>query len=167
MRACVIRATGSLDHLQLADVPDPAAVLGPRDVRVAIRAAALNHLDLFVMRGLPHAYTFPHILGADGAGVVDAVGAEVRSVRPGDRVMLNPGISDYTCDYCRADAAPQLGRGGGVLARNPHRLADGRDARAAPAGGDGFDLGDRGRRVSHGAADCEAARRARHRHQLE
>ena len=102
MRACVIRATGSLDHLQLADVPDPAAVLGPRDVRVAIRAAALNHLDLFVMRGLPHAYTFPHILGADGAGVVDAVGAEVRSVRPGDRVMLNPGISDYTCDYCRA-----------------------------------------------------------------
>jgi len=102
MRACVIRATGSLDHLQLADVPEPAAVLGPRDVRVAIRAAALNHLDLFVARGLPHAYTFPHILGADGAGVVDAVGAEVGSVRPGDRVMLNPGISDYTCDYCRA-----------------------------------------------------------------
>jgi len=103
MRACVIRATGNLDHIQLADVPaPPPASLGPRDVRVAIRAAALNHLDLFVVRGLPHAYAFPHILGADAAGVVDAVGAEVRSVRPGDRVMLNPGISDYTCDYCRA-----------------------------------------------------------------
>jgi len=103
MRACVIRATGNLDHIQLADVPaPPPASLGPRDVRVAIRAAALNHLDLFVVRGLPHAYAFPHILGADAAGVVDAVGAEVRSVQPGDRVMLNPGISDYTCDYCRA-----------------------------------------------------------------
>src|SRR5207253_4161652 len=51
---------------------------------------------------LPHGHTFPHILGADGAGVVAAVGTEVRSVRLGDRVMLNPGISDYTCEYCRA-----------------------------------------------------------------
>src|SRR5439155_22394384 len=42
-----------------------------------------------------------HILGADGAGVVEAVGAQVRSVRPGDRVMINPGIPDYSCDYCR------------------------------------------------------------------
>src|SRR5439155_377037 len=96
------RATGSLDQVQLADVSEPAVPLGPREVRVAIRAAALNHLDLFVVRGLPHGHTFPHILGADGAGVVAAVGTEVRSVRLGDRVMLNPGISDYTCEYCRA-----------------------------------------------------------------
>jgi len=104
MRAWVIRATGGLDQLQLADVPalDPAGLLGPREVRVALRAAALNHLDLFVVRGLPHEYRFPHIVGADGAGVVAAVGAEVRSVRPGDGVMINPGISDYSCDYCRA-----------------------------------------------------------------
>jgi len=102
MRAWVIRATGSLDQVQLADVSEPAVPLGPREVRVAIRAAALNHLDLFVVRGLPHGHTFPHILGADGAGVVAAVGTEVRSVRLGDRVMLNPGISDYTCEYCRA-----------------------------------------------------------------
>lgn len=102
MRAWVIRATGGLDQLQLADVPDPPSPLGPRVVRVAVRAAALNHLDLFVVRGLPHQYAFPHILGADGAGVVAAVGAEVRTVRPGDRVMINPGIADGTCDYCRA-----------------------------------------------------------------
>src|SRR5213078_4507548 len=102
MRACVIRATGGLDHIQLADVPAPAELLGPRDVRIAIRAAALNHLDLHVVRGLPLELRFPHILGADGAGVVDAVGAAVRSVKPGDRVMVNPGVSDYTCDYCRA-----------------------------------------------------------------
>src|SRR2546430_7806543 len=46
--------------------------------------------------------SYPHILGADGAGVVEAVGAQVRSVRPGDRVMINPGIPDYSCAYCRA-----------------------------------------------------------------
>src|SRR5207237_1004880 len=99
-----LRATGGLDQLQQSDVPDPpgAGALGLRHVRVAPRAAALNHLDLFVVRGLPHEYRFPHIVGADGAGVVDAVGAEVRSVRPGDRVMINPGIPDYSCEYCRA-----------------------------------------------------------------
>jgi NADPH:quinone reductase-like Zn-dependent oxidoreductase len=101
MRAWVIRATGGLDQLQLSDVPElPNA--DPGQVRVALRAAALNHLDLFVVRGLPHEYHFPHIVGADGAGVVDAVGSGVRSVRPGDRVMINPGIPDYACEYCRA-----------------------------------------------------------------
>ena len=102
MRAWVIRATGGLDQLQLADVPDTPSSLGAREVRIAVRAAALNRLDLFVVRGLPHEYRYPHILGADGAGVVDAVGADVRSVRTGDRVMINPGIPDYSCEYCRA-----------------------------------------------------------------
>jgi NADPH:quinone reductase-like Zn-dependent oxidoreductase len=102
VRAWVIRATDGLEELELADVPDPALPLDPHAVRVALRAAALNQLDLFVIRGLPLEYRFPHIPGADGAGVVDAVGAEVRSARPGDRVMLNPGIADGTCEYCRA-----------------------------------------------------------------
>jgi len=102
MRAWVIRGTGGLDQLQLADVPDPAGPLEARQVRVALRAAALNHLDLFVVRGLPHEYHYPQILGADGAGVVEAVGAQVRSVRPDDWVMINPGIPDYSCAYCRA-----------------------------------------------------------------
>src|SRR5216110_262194 len=113
MRAWVIRATGGLDQLQQSDVLDPPA-LGPRHVRVAPRAAAINHLDLFVVRGLPHEYRFPHIVGADGAGVVDAVGAEVRSVRPGDRVMINPGIPDYSCEYCRA-GEQSLCRSYGIL----------------------------------------------------
>src|SRR5256714_9535413 len=113
MRAWVIRATGGPDQLQQSDVPDPPA-LGPRQVRVAPRAAALNHLDLFVVRGLPHEYRFPHIVGADGAGVVEAVGSEVRSVRPGDRVMINPGIPDYTCAYCRA-GEQSLCRSYGIL----------------------------------------------------
>src|SRR5437763_4179327 len=122
MRAWVIRATGGLDQLQQSDVPDPPGpagapgpgALGPRQVRLAPRAAALNHLDLFVVRGLPHEYRFPHIVGADGAGVVEAVGSEVRSVRPGDRVMINPGIPDYTCAYCRA-GEQSLCRSYGIL----------------------------------------------------
>ncbi len=102
MRAWVIRGTGGLDQLEIADVPDPTGPLEARQVRIALRAAALNHLDLFVVRGLPHEYRYPHILGGDGAGLVDKVGAQVRSVRPGDRVMINPGIPDYSCEYCRA-----------------------------------------------------------------
>ena len=102
MRACVLTATGGIDKLQITDVPDaPAPKAG--EVRVRIRAAALNHLDLFVMDGLPGtAERFPWIVGADGAGVVDAIGAGVTAVAAGDRVMLNPGISDYSCEFCRA-----------------------------------------------------------------
>jgi len=102
MRACVLAAPGGIEHLQISDVPD-ALVPGAGEVRVAIRAAALNHLDLFVAEGLPGgAEHFPHVVGADGAGVIESVGSGVAAVRTGDRVMLNPGISDYTCEFCRA-----------------------------------------------------------------
>jgi NADPH:quinone reductase-like Zn-dependent oxidoreductase len=102
MRACVLTATGGLDKLQVTEVPDAPAP-GPGEVRVALRAAALNHLDLFVAAGLPGtADRFPWIAGADGAGTIESVGPGVTSVSPGDRVMLNPGISDYSCEFCRA-----------------------------------------------------------------
>lgn len=102
MRALTISAHGGLDQVQYrTDLPIPE-LRAPTDVRVRIRAAALNHLDLFVLRGLPGVtITPPWILGADGAGVVDAVGPEVRGVAPGDHVVINPGISDRTCEYCR------------------------------------------------------------------
>jgi NADPH:quinone reductase-like Zn-dependent oxidoreductase len=102
MRACVLTAAGGIAKLEITDVADaPAPQAG--EVRVAIRAAALNHLDLFVVEGLPGgADRFPHIVGADGAGIVETVGPGVTSVQPGDRVLINPGISDYTCEFCRA-----------------------------------------------------------------
>ena len=100
MRACVLTAAGGLDRTAVADVPPPGAP-GPGDVLVAVRAAALNHLDLFVARGLPGVKpSGPHVMGADGAGFVEAVGAEVTGLRPGARVMINPGISDGTCEFC-------------------------------------------------------------------
>src|ERR1043166_1310735 len=128
MRAWVIRATGGLDQLQLSDVPEPENP-GPGHVRVALRAAALNHLDLFVVRGLPHEYHFPHIVGADGAGVVDAVGSEARSVRPGDRVMITPGIPDYACEYCRA-GEQSLCRRYGILGERSEERRVGKECRS-------------------------------------
>jgi len=102
MRACVLTATGGIDQLRITDVPEaPAPQAG--EVRVAVRAAALNHLDLWVAEGMPGAGDrFPHIVGADGAGVVESIGPGVTTVRVGDRVMINPGISDYTCEFCLA-----------------------------------------------------------------
>ena len=88
------------------DLPIPE-IVAPTDVRVRVRAAALNHLDLFVVAGLSGVtITPPWILGADAAGVVDAVGRDVRSLAPGDAVMVNPGISDRTCEYCLAGEQP-------------------------------------------------------------
>ncbi len=104
MRACVLTATGGTlaDNLKITDVLD-APVPQAGEVRVTVRAAALNHLDLFVASGMPSsALRFPHIMGADGAGVVESLGSGVTAVRPGDRVLLNPGISDYSCEFCRA-----------------------------------------------------------------
>ena len=104
MRACVLTATGpnASYKLEITEVPDaPAPQAG--DVRVAIKAAALNHLDLFVAGGLPGSGPrFPHVVAADGAGVVESVGSGVTAVRPGDRVLLNPGISCNTCEFCLA-----------------------------------------------------------------
>jgi len=64
-------------------------------------AGALNHLDLFVLGGLPGVTIEPPwILGGDGAGVLDAIGADVTELAPGDPVVINPGISDRSCEYC-------------------------------------------------------------------
>ncbi len=102
MKALVMRAAGDLSQLEIADVPQPA-IKRDNDVRIGLRAAALNHLDLWTLGGLPGLnLSFPHILGGDGAGVVEAVGSAVQRFQPGDRVMLNPGISCYQCEYCLA-----------------------------------------------------------------
>jgi NADPH:quinone reductase-like Zn-dependent oxidoreductase len=103
VRALTVSAHGGLEQLQIVtDLPVPA--LGaPSDVRVRIHAVALNHLDLFVVRGLPGMTLRPQwIVCADGAGTVDEVGTGVRDLAPGDRVMINPGISDRSCDFCKA-----------------------------------------------------------------
>jgi len=101
VRALTISKNGGLDQIEYrTDLPVPE-LRGPDDVRVRVHAAALNHLDLFVVSGLPGvAIDAPFILGSDACGIIDAVGANVRNVKVGDYVILNPGMSDGTCEYC-------------------------------------------------------------------
>jgi NADPH:quinone reductase-like Zn-dependent oxidoreductase len=101
MKAIAITAHGGMDQVQYIDVDRPQ--LGPREVLIDTRAAALNHLDLWVRNGLPGSkLTMPHVLGADGAGVVAEVGGEVHTVKVGDRVLINPGLNCGTCEFCQA-----------------------------------------------------------------
>jgi NADPH:quinone reductase-like Zn-dependent oxidoreductase len=89
MQAVRIHADGGPDVLVLEEVPDPAPAAG--EVLVRIRASALNHLDVWIRKGLP-SVPKPRILGADGAGVVEALGEGVAGFAPGDRVVINPGV---------------------------------------------------------------------------
>jgi NADPH:quinone reductase-like Zn-dependent oxidoreductase len=99
MKAALITAHGGPENLQVGEVPTPSPAAG--DVQVKIGAAALNHLDLWVRRGLPGLHLeLPHWTGADGAGVVSAVGAGVRGVKEGDAVVVNPVLSCGRCRDC-------------------------------------------------------------------
>jgi NADPH:quinone reductase-like Zn-dependent oxidoreductase len=102
LRALTLTAIGGLENLQVQDVPTPAVTAGD-DVLVRLHAAALNRLDLWVVGGLPGLkHTFPHVMGADGAGIVAEIGSAVTRFRPGDRVLVNPGVSCGHCDWCLA-----------------------------------------------------------------
>jgi NADPH:quinone reductase-like Zn-dependent oxidoreductase len=99
VKAAVIFDNGGLDQVVLADVPDPRPEDG--EVLIELRAAALNHLDIWVRRGRPGLeLSLPHILGSDGAGVVIGVGHGVSDFEPGDEVVINPGLSCGECAYC-------------------------------------------------------------------
>ncbi|HTQ44945.1 MAG TPA: zinc-binding dehydrogenase [Polyangiaceae bacterium] len=98
--AVVLRTHGGPEVLvrETIDLPDP----GPREVRVRVRAVALNHLDLWVRRGLPNLkLEYPHRLGSDIVGEVDALGPGARtSLKPGEKVVVSPGVSCGVCERC-------------------------------------------------------------------
>jgi NADPH:quinone reductase-like Zn-dependent oxidoreductase len=89
VKAVRIHEDGGPDVLRYEDAPDP--VLGPGEVLIRLRAASLNHLDSWVRQGLPSAPK-PRILGADGAGVVEALGPGVTGPEIGSRVVINPSM---------------------------------------------------------------------------
>lgn len=91
MKAVRIHEDGGPEVLRYEDAPDPVA--GPGEVLIGLRAASLNHLDVWLRRGLPSAPK-PRILGADGAGVVVALGEGVDRFREGDEVVINPGLDE-------------------------------------------------------------------------
>jgi NADPH:quinone reductase-like Zn-dependent oxidoreductase len=99
MRAVAIHEHGGRDKLRFGELPDPE--VGPGQIRLRVRACALNHLDIWVREGWPGLrLDYPHILGADIAGEVDAVGAGVTGVELGQRALLAPGESCGTCEQC-------------------------------------------------------------------
>jgi NADPH:quinone reductase-like Zn-dependent oxidoreductase len=96
--AMVLERHGGPDVLERRTIE--IAAPGPREVLVRIRAVAMNHMDLWVRRGGPHfRLEYPHRLGCDVAGEVEALGAGARGVAVGDRVLVQPGLS---CSVCRA-----------------------------------------------------------------
>jgi len=89
---------GGPEVLRYEEAPTPKP--GSGEVLVALRAAALNHLDLFARSGLIPGVPLPHTGGADGAGLVAAAGPGAGRYPVGTRVFFDPGLSDGTCDYC-------------------------------------------------------------------
>lgn len=99
MKAALIRENGGPDVMQIADVPNPEPRAG--EVLVRVKAAALNHLDIWVRKGRPGFSVDEYqILGSDMAGVVAKVGGDVEWLRDGDEVVLNPGLSCGRCEAC-------------------------------------------------------------------
>ena len=125
MRALSISSHGGLDALEYrTDLPIPEVSAG--QVRVRVTAAALNHLDLFMLDGLPGiTLRPPWILGADGTGTIDAIGQNAKThLMIGDRVIINGGISDGTCEYCRGGEQSLCVQFGLLGEHHPGTLAD-------------------------------------------
>src|SRR2546425_6546473 len=96
MKAVIFSQHGGPEVLKFTEVADPQ--ITANEVLIEVRACALNHLDVWVRGGLPGIkIPLPHILGCDVAGVVREVGELVTWAKPGDEVMIHPGVS---CGYC-------------------------------------------------------------------
>lgn len=99
MKAIGIQSHGDVKQLTLLDLPEPVPAHG--EVVLRVKAAALNHLDIWMRKGRSGAsLPFPHVLGSDAAGIVHAVGEGVMAFKTGDEVVLNPGLDCGACEFC-------------------------------------------------------------------
>jgi NADPH:quinone reductase-like Zn-dependent oxidoreductase len=106
LRAIRFHHYGTPDVLKYDDAPDPT--IGPTDVLVRVKACALNHLDLWVRRGIPGVpIPLPHVPGSDVSGEIAQIGADASTVRVGQKVVLAPGV---TCGKCAACISGQDNR---------------------------------------------------------
>jgi len=118
MKAVLFREHGGPEVLSYEDLPEPT--IGPEDVRVRVKACALNHLDIWIREGNPaYPMTLPHVPGSDAAGIVEQVGGHVDSVTVGQRVFVSPGISCWKCDQCLA-GRDNLCRSYGLVGAKTH-----------------------------------------------
>jgi NADPH:quinone reductase-like Zn-dependent oxidoreductase len=98
MRAAIFHDHGGPEVVRIEQVAQPRP--GPGEVLVQVRAAAMNHLDLWVRRGIPIETTMPHIGGSDIAGVIAEAGEGVDAARVGERVVINPSLWCGRCREC-------------------------------------------------------------------
>lgn len=100
MQALLFTEHGEADRVEIVEVDTPEP--GRGEVTIDLHAAAFNHLDLFVLAGMPGVpIPLPHTGGADGAGVVRCCGEGVTGWSPGDEVVINPGLWCGECEFCR------------------------------------------------------------------
>lgn len=101
MKAVVLNKHGGPEILKYGDFPTPEP--GPKEALIRLKAMALNGLDLWVLEGWPgFKVEYPHIIGADGAGEIAALGPQVIDWKLGDRVVINPNFSCGKCEFCLA-----------------------------------------------------------------
>jgi NADPH:quinone reductase-like Zn-dependent oxidoreductase len=101
VKAIVFDQHGGTEVLGQRDIPIPT--ISPNDALVRIRAIGVNYNDVWARRGLPGMdFIFPHISGSDAAGVVEAVGSEVKTVHVGDEVVVNGSFACGSCTSCGA-----------------------------------------------------------------
>ncbi|GJQ59109.1 MAG: alcohol dehydrogenase [Candidatus Scalindua sp. AMX11] len=99
MKAVVFYDHGDVSNLKYADRPVPE--ISSSEVLVKVKACGLNHLDIWVREGIPgFSIPLPHILGCEISGEVAQVGAGVKQVCEGQRVLVAPGLSCGKCEYC-------------------------------------------------------------------
>src|SRR5678810_1004133 len=99
MKAIRFHQHGGPGVLKYEDAPEPA--VRANDVLVRVEACALNRLDLWVRQGLPNVpIPLPHIPGSDVAGEIAQIGAEVTTVKVGQKVVLAPGVTCGKCPAC-------------------------------------------------------------------
>ncbi len=99
MNAVMFHEFGGPEKLRYEEVPEPK--ISDTEALIRVKACALNHLDIWARRGTrSERIPMPHISGSDIAGEVAEVGRLVKNHNPGDRVLIEPGISDGTCEYC-------------------------------------------------------------------
>jgi len=130
MKAGLFYEHGGIEVLQYGEVDAPA--IQPEEVLVQVKACSLNHLDVWVRKGLPGlTLPLPHIGGSDIAGVVEQVGARATGgLKVGDRVVVDPGLSCGCCDWCRG-GEDSLCDGYGILGE--HRWGGFAEYAAVPA----------------------------------
>jgi NADPH:quinone reductase-like Zn-dependent oxidoreductase len=125
VRALTIDAHGGLEQLRFRDDLAEPSIDAANNVRVRLRAAALNHIDLWTLRGVPGVPLVPPwIIGSDGMGIVDDIGPGVTRVRRGDPVIINPGVSCRACEYCLSGDNPLCLRFGVLGEHRPGTLTE-------------------------------------------